>query len=94
MKKTIVRIAECRECLGTGVAVQTSLQGFAGLDEILPMLEVVGIGFLLNKESEGDAPGCFCRVHGRTYHFSIVLAHSRVLLIGAAIVTEVAHFVV
>lgn len=45
-EKSIVCVAESRQGLGTRVSVQTTLEGLAGLDEVLPVFEVVGVGFL------------------------------------------------
>lgn len=67
-EESIVGIAEGRKSLGARVAIQATLQCLTSLDEVLPVLEVIGIGF----------------------HLSIVLAHSRVLLLGAKL-AEVAH---
>lgn len=50
MEKAIVGVAERGEGLRTRVAVQASLESLGSLDEALPILEVIGIGFLLSRD--------------------------------------------
>ena len=45
-EESVVGIAEGSEGLGARVAVQATLEGLAGFDEVFPVLEVIGVGFL------------------------------------------------
>lgn len=45
-EESVVGIAEGSESLGARVAVQATLKGLAGFDEVFPVLEVIGVGFL------------------------------------------------
>jgi hypothetical protein len=48
-EEAIVRVAERRQGLGTRVAVESAFQALAGANELLPALEVVGVGILSTR---------------------------------------------
>jgi hypothetical protein len=56
-EEAIVRVAEGRQGLGTRVAVESAFQALAGADQLLPVLEVVGVGILSARYEVS-----FCRV--------------------------------
>lgn len=50
-KESVVGVAKRRKRLRTGVAVQTTVKGFARLDEVFPVFETVRVGFLRENVS-------------------------------------------
>lgn len=94
-EEAVVRVAHGCESLGAGVSVEPALLSFAGADELLPGLEVVGIGLL-----EGGAESVsknvqhlerWCERVDDTYDLRLDLLDLDILLARGAIVIKVGH---
>ena len=85
-EESIVGITKRRKGLWAGVTVETTLERFAALDQVLPIFKVVRVGLL-----QGLLASAMLIKADKTYNKGIVFAHRCVLLFGAAICAKVAH---
>lgn len=53
-EEAVVGVAESRQSLGTRVPIETAFEALAGSDQLLPIFEIVGIGFLRTRPDVSD----------------------------------------